>query len=132
MRVDDRLEAQQSKTGSDVLLNEIPLFIDLATGHGELRERGGAGARATHDTAPAIERFDFAQGAGATQRCDELHLIAASQKDSARILDRVRDLSIAFITRPAKNREPDLSSSCPSKVREPRACRGTRLGGRRR
>ena len=39
MRVHDRLEIEQPKSGADVLLDEITLFIDFISGKRQLRER---------------------------------------------------------------------------------------------
>jgi hypothetical protein len=59
--IDNRLEPEQSEAWADVLLDEIPFFVDLAAGHRELRQRGSAGARPADHATASKELLDLGE-----------------------------------------------------------------------
>ena len=130
--VDDRLEAEQAETGADVLFDEIAFLIDLAAGHGQFGERGRAGTRSTDHAATPIQRLDLRQRARSAERGDELHLIAAAEKDRGRIANRRRDLAIAIVARLSENRDLHVRRAGTAKIAEPGPRRAIRIRRRGR
>src|SRR6266542_2960553 len=132
MRVDQRSEAEQPESRTDVLLDELPFIVDFIAGEGELSECSCPGARSANDATPSEMVPDRFSNRRSAQRRDQLYLVSAAEKDAARSRDRSGDGRVVGILAVFDAREDDVASFGPDEIALPavRACsRVARRGG---
>src|SRR6266496_6114983 len=116
MSIDKRLESEQSKPRTDVLLDEFSFFINFISSESKLSECRRAGTRSAHESPASVvlpNRFGHRRTA---QRSHELDLISAAEENSARLFDHLHDAWVARLIACLDDRDLHVFESCAVKI----------------
>src|SRR6266550_2033808 len=122
MRIDQRLESEQSQARTDVLLDEFSFFIDFISCKRELCERCRACARSADESSASIVLPNRLAHRRTAQSRHQLDLISAAEENSAGLFDQLHDAWVARLFAGLHNRNLHLFESGGVKITPPPSC----------